>query len=138
VRGEESAIEAGYGYEVPQDHPQGSTDASTDEETIEHTEPVLLGEIDEDAEKDVSWWQEPTRADESEGDDQAETPEVVAEALSEMPTVEGQDDDVTEDTEAFLEKVLSELDSTEPASEEGHGLLRRRRMGTLRDFSSDS
>ncbi len=55
--------------------------------------------------------------------------------------------DVEEDTEAFLEKVFSELGSSEAEEdsgseesepEEGYGLLRRRRMGSLRDFSSDS
>jgi hypothetical protein len=44
--------------------------------------------------------------------------------------------EVEEDTEAFLEKVFSDM---EPAEEpdEGYGLLRRRRMGTLRDLSNE-
>ncbi|MEA1903853.1 MAG: DUF4388 domain-containing protein [Actinomycetota bacterium] len=49
--------------------------------------------------------------------------------------------DVEEDTEAFLEKVFSELDSPpeEPSSQdEGHGLLRRRRLGAIRDISGDA
>ncbi len=100
-----------------------------------------------------SWWRQPR----DESDDTGEepdwnAPEVVAEDLSEMPSVgtadEGKGDE--EGTEAFLEKVFSELESSDaPESsddsedsdseaEEGHGLLRRRRMGTLRDFSSDS
>lgn len=117
----------------------------------------------EGARQDRSWWQEP----EVEGpfdDDESRTPEVVADGLSEMPPVgardsQDDDEDVEGDTEAFLEKVFSELGSAdpsedaepeteeghglmsedpEPETEEGHGLLRRRRMGTLRDFSSDS
>ena len=91
-----------------------------------------------------SWWNAPTH-ETSDLDDDSKTPEVVSEGLSEIPPVEDSDDeveaesDVEEDTETFLEKVFSELDSTEPeGAEEGHGLLRRRRMGTLRDFSSDS
>ncbi len=39
-------------------------------------------------------------------------------------------DEVEEDTEAFLEKVFSELEQPEPESE-GHGLLRRRRIGSI-------
>jgi hypothetical protein len=91
-----------------------------------------------------SWWQEPVAEDEEPDDEEPRAPEVVAEGLSEMPSVEAvaddgnEGEDVEEDTEAFLEKVFSELDSNESEAEEGHGLLRRRRMGTLRDFSSDS
>jgi hypothetical protein len=90
--------------------------------------------------------------------DDSLAPKVVAEGLSEIPPVGSSEDDdsgstdhgsdsgssddgsdVEGDTEAFLEKVFSELDSSEPESEEeGYGLLRRRRMGSLRDFSSDS
>jgi len=94
----------------------------------------------EDADADESWWQEPeaeTEEDTTE-DTATRTPEVVAEGLQEIPSVDTEPSDVEEDTEAFLEKVFSELDSSEPEAEEGHGLLRRRRMGTLRDFSSDS
>ena len=51
------------------------------------------------------------------------------------PEAVGEDDDETEveeDTEAFLEKVFSGLDSNEdqPQQEEGYGLLRRRRLGS--------
>lgn len=103
----------------------------------------------EDLDPNESWWQEPQDEDGPDEDRSDQTPEVVSEGLSEIPSVEGSDDDgdVEEDTEAFLEKVFSELESsespedsegTESEAEEGHGLLRRRRMGTLRDFSSDS
>jgi hypothetical protein len=44
---------------------------------------------------------------------------------------------VEEDTEAFLEKVFSDMEPTEE-TEEGYGLLRRRRMGVLRDLSNES
>ena len=88
---------------------------------------------------DRSWWQEPDADGPPAVDDEFVEPAVVAEGLSEIPSVGGSGDgeEVEEDTEAFLEKVFSELDA-EPEVEEGHGLLRRRRMGTLRDFSSDS
>lgn len=106
--------------------------------------PVFQDEVtehqDEDVDPDQSWWEEPAVEDESVEDDDSRTPEVVAEGLSEIPPVRGPagDSGPEEDTEAFLEKVFSELDSSEPEAEEGHGLLRRRRMGSLRDFSSDS
>jgi Domain of unknown function (DUF4388) len=96
----------------------------------------------EEAPHNESWWQEPTEDDEAGSPDQDPTSEDRADEMSEIPhaEAEGSDDDsnVGEDTEAFLEKVFSELESSEPETEEGHGLLRRRRMGTLRDFSSDS
>lgn len=41
--------------------------------------------------------------------------------------------EVEEDTEAFLEKVFSELDSDDEPEEEGYGLLRRRRLGAIRE-----
>jgi hypothetical protein len=47
---------------------------------------------------------------------------------------------VEEDTEAFLEKVFSQLDTNGQADveEEGHGLLRRRRMGSvLKEIDED-
>ena len=49
--------------------------------------------------------------------------------------------EVEEDTEAFLEKVFSELDSPDEeqaTEEEGYGLLRRRRMGAIRDVAGDA
>ena len=65
---------------------------------------------------------------------------VFKEELSEVPTVGEDDEDgeVEEDTEAFLEKVFSELDSSTDEEEEGYGLLRRRRMGVMRDSSRDT
>ncbi|MFZ0015549.1 MAG: hypothetical protein WAL25_15700, partial [Acidimicrobiia bacterium] len=118
-------------------------------EPTSYDEPAEVFASDDEPEDEEphagSWWQEPVAEDEEPEDEEPRAPEVVAEGLSEMPSVEAAADDETadgqdveEDTEAFLEKVFSELDSNESESEEGHGLLRRRRMGTLRDFSSDS
>jgi len=68
---------------------------------------------------------------------------VVKEDLSQVPMVDevDEDDEVEDDTEAFLEKVFSELDDSsdeEEGEEEGYGLLRRRRMGATRDNSGDA
>jgi hypothetical protein len=58
-------------------------------------------------------------------------------SLEEAPA---EPDTVEEDTEAFLEKVFSQLDANGQADveEEGHGLLRRRRMGSvLKEIDED-
>ncbi len=143
-------------YESHDEYETADTDHAdveeTDHEPVEAEAESFEAEQDDDedheaveADPSESWWQEPE--DEfSQADEETEDvePAVVAEGLSEMPSVSdsddsGEDSDVEEDTEAFLEKVFSELESTpEPQADEGHGLLRRRRMGTLRDFSSDS
>jgi hypothetical protein len=123
-----------YTYETPdspvfKDEEDQATPVFKDEPTLE---------TDPEVDPDESWWQEP--ADEEETVEDDDTPAVVSEGWSEIPPVEGSKDEshVEEDTEAFLEKVFSELESSEQEGEEGHGLLRRRRMGTLRDLSSDS
>jgi hypothetical protein len=80
--------------------------------------------------------------------DTAPAPEETApepeEQAAPQPAPSLQDDvdsgDVEEDTEAFLEKVFSQLDSNGQADveEEGHGLLRRRRMGSvLKEIDED-
>ncbi|MDP9494411.1 MAG: hypothetical protein M3P87_04140 [Actinomycetota bacterium] len=47
-------------------------------------------------------------------------------------------DAVEEDTEAFLEKVFSQLENNGQPEEEGHGLLRRRRLGSvLKELNED-
>jgi hypothetical protein len=136
-------------YVVPSAEPsvfEAERAETSDREEFDAEPPVFQdaveGENDEDIDPDESWWQEPDVEDEPVEEDESPTPEVVSEGLSEIPPVEASDDDpdVGEDTEAFLEKVFSELDSSENEDEadEGHGLLRRRRMGMLRDFSSDS
>jgi hypothetical protein len=147
-------------YETGQSE-QMPTQPTEERELPAETEPVFATPIQDEEEVDPneSWWQEPKDEGKSVDEDaevDQRTPEVVSEGLSEIPTVEGSrdavveeaegddDSDVEDDTEAFLEKVFSELDSSDSSdesdseAEEGHGLLRRRRMGSLRDFSSDS
>jgi hypothetical protein len=67
-------------------------------------------------------------------DEYAEVP--ASEPAAEVAEAEG----VEEDTEAFLEKVFSQLEVNGQADveEEGHGLLRRRRMGSvLKEIDED-
>jgi hypothetical protein len=146
-------------YEAEKAAAQQSSDELTDD-TYDGSEAETVQEAKRPEE---SWWQQPEHDVPSEDAADEQTPAVVAEGLSEIPSAGSDDDEeVEEDTEAFLEKVFSELDSSEtdpvdeddsetsepeepedsdtsePEDSEGHGLLRRRRMGTLRDFSSDS
>jgi len=128
---EESAPEQ-YASDEYEYEPAAETPADQPETEDAFAEPAE----DEEVNPNESWWQEPAE-DEDAAEESAETPEVVAENLSEIPST-ADAEEVEEDTEAFLEKVFSELETSEPEADEGHGLLRRRRMGSLRDFSSDS
>ncbi|MGH8946774.1 MAG: DUF4388 domain-containing protein [Acidimicrobiia bacterium] len=105
-------------FASPYDTPERVYDEETSEDEYE--------DADEDATEEQpagapshnqSWWKDPEAKD--------------ASAAAE----EGAD--VEEDTEAFLEKVFSELEETDEENE-GHGLLRRRRLGALRDLSGES
>lgn len=63
-----------------------------------------------------------------------------AQGYEDAPLADADDETVEEDTEAFLEKVFSQLDvNGQPdEEEEGHGLLRRRRMGSvLKEIDED-
>lgn len=95
--------------EEPVEVPTAATETSAEDEP----------EVDPNA----SWWTEPK-------------PEVAA-ANEENQEAAKDDGEVEEGTEAFLEKVFSGLESGE-TPEEGYGLLRRRRLGALRDLSNDS
>jgi hypothetical protein len=79
--------------------------------------------------------------DEAQTDVEADAQDDAQDDASETP-IQSEDsvaDEVEEDTEAFLEKVFSELETPEePEEEEGYGLLRRRRMGAIRDLSGDA
>ena len=103
----------------------GTPSVHEEEEDVVDDE-VTVSRSDEPA---GSWWQEPETAH-----DKAEEAEDSEESSAPGPD----SSEVEEDTEACLEKVFSELDSPQSESDEGYGLLRRRRMGSLRDFSSDS
>jgi hypothetical protein len=155
---EDSALEAEDEYAEPH---EPDLPVEAEESVLSPDEPLASDDDypEEDVDPNESWWEEPEAESEPEAvTDDSLAPKVVAEGLSEIPPVGSSEDDdsgstdhgsdsgssddgsdVEGDTEAFLEKVFSELDSSEPESEEeGYGLLRRRRMGSLRDFSSDS
>ena len=138
-----------YGYQVPveasdvQEEPSyfQETAVESDEQSDEPHEPAeehveepawhsetveaeSSDKVEADFDADKSWWEDPS--DETDESPRAEDDD------------DGDEDDVEEDTEAFLEKVFSELDSSEEESDEGYGLLRRRRLGAMRDIARDS
>ena len=85
------------------------------------------GEVDPDR----SWWDEP----------EDESPAASVEEDSQEPAAadaeKAEDESGEQDTDAFLEKVFSEV-GTETPEEDGHGLMRRRRMGSiLRELGED-
>jgi hypothetical protein len=110
------------GDEPPGDEPEPAPDET------EHLEAEPVSNV---VDPNQSWWTEPQSEVPGEPDEEAE-----AEPAAGPVAVASDTGAVEEDTEAFLEKVFSELEPTEP-SDGGYGLLRRRRMGTLRDVSND-
>ena len=101
-----------------------------------------------DVDPSQSWWEEP--ADETDEGESAEAPAPAAamgeDNAQESPIFDSPDtSELEEDTEAFLEKVFSELDdssdssdSSDPEGEDaGYGLLRRRSMGAMRDHGAN-
>ncbi|HEX6286252.1 MAG TPA: DUF4388 domain-containing protein, partial [Acidimicrobiia bacterium] len=128
---EEPSYQSSY-----QEDPYETAEATAEPTEVEAEQPQEIfnsetAERDDERPAAASWWQEPQAEVEEIDEDHA--PEVVSEGLSEMPSVGPVEspEEAEEDTEAFLEKVFSELDSDKSDTDEGHGLLRRRRMGTL-------
>ena len=107
--------------EEPYPGPYDTPESASADEDAEDAEGAYAAEGAEEQEEaaadsrhDESWWEDPKTSKD-----------------------EDDDSEVEEDTEAFLEKVFSELEETEE-EHEGHGLLRRRRLGALRDLTGDS
>jgi hypothetical protein len=134
----------------PQDEAQEELEAGPDEEPGAIAEEAAFGyaagepqETDIDESKDSRFghfaWpkSDPFAAEEEPTAEAEEHAGEVAETTSfDAPAEQG----VEEDTEAFLEKVFSQLDVNGKADveEEGHGLLRRRRMGSvLKEIDED-
>ncbi len=86
--------------------------------------PIHVDETEVDP--DRSWWDEP----EAEQPAGVETDDISKEHAGSDDLADSDTVTDAEDTDAFLEKVFSEV-STEPAEEDGHGLMRRRRMGSI-------
>jgi len=91
--------------------------------------------VESKIEPDRSWWDEPetepvsTAVSEDHGG--VEVPAAESDDIGTEGTADASEpSEDAEDTEAFLEKVFSEVVS-EPAEEDGHGLMRRRRMGSI-------
>jgi hypothetical protein len=131
----------------PQDEAKDDMEAGQDEEPEAAAEEAVFEYADDDTQESdtddskesrfghFAWPKSDAFAadDEPAAEEQAETP-------AEAGAFEGAPEGVEEDTEAFLEKVFSQLDVNGKADveEEGHGLLRRRRMGSvLKEIDED-
>jgi hypothetical protein len=130
----------------PQDEAQDDLEAGQDEEPETADEAAVFEyandetpESDDDSKESrfghFGW----PKSDAFAAGDEPAAEEQAAE-VAEAAAFEGVADAVEEDTEAFLEKVFSQLDVNGKADveEEGHGLLRRRRMGSvLKEIEED-
>ncbi len=132
---DETSDEAG-GYQFEEASPVDQDSIPSETVFEEHVEPAAA-ELAESVDPNQSWWKEPEK-DSQDEDEQDEEETVAAAARAEWASQQLLKDstEVEEDTESFLEKVFSELEPTAEA-EEGYGLLRRRRMGTLRDTGAN-
>jgi hypothetical protein len=113
------------------------------EQTADETD---APEADDSKESRFGHFAWPSRpADAFASDDEAPTVDEQTETVAEGTSLDSEaEQGVEEDTEAFLEKVFSQLDANGNGNgkvdveEEGHGLLRRRRMGSvLKEIDED-
>jgi hypothetical protein len=149
----EPAAPADSWWVEPQDEPSATAEpeaafeeepvAEVDDQAVfEPTSEETLEQGDESRESRFGHFAWPSRPAEPVGPEaeptaQAEETDTVAET---SPMEDAGEQVVEEDTEAFLEKVFSQLDVNGKADveEEGHGLLRRRRMGSvLKEIDED-
>jgi hypothetical protein len=89
--------------------------------------------VESEVDPDRSWWDEPENqpiATASEDQSGTDAPSADYEAVTEETEDETAPSDDVEDTEAFLEKVFSDV-ASDNSDEDGHGLMRRRRMGSI-------
>jgi hypothetical protein len=113
------------------------TTAPVYDELVEQVADEASTHVEEtEVDPDRSWWDEP-EAEQPAGVEDTESEPVVAETddvsgdhADSADRAASETDEDAEDTDAFLEKVFSEVTS-EPAEEDGHGLMRRRRMGSI-------
>lgn len=132
-------------------------EAPAEPEVVDSWSAAEKAETGEAVDPNQSWWSEPADAAKNAAEAEDAAHENVPVADSEVEEAEQTDqggrllgsyaqrrngsdvfvsdseydhslESVEEDTEAFLEKVFSELESAEPAESEGFGLLRRRRL----------
>jgi hypothetical protein len=137
---QESAYQA---YSEPEYHaaPAVVEESVTDEVDAELTPSEASLDASDVAEgvNDKSWWDEPVA--EVAADEEVESPVFDEEEVDETPVSVDESSAVVaadEDTEAFLEKVFSDIGEETASVDDGHGLMRRRRMGSiLRELGED-
>jgi Domain of unknown function (DUF4388) len=130
---EETADEEPVLHEEPavEEEPIFATEAAIEEQHGEAAEVDDTLADSAEVDPNQSWWKEPDPEPVEDAD--LEGVAAASDTMVETATLP----DVEEDTEAFLEKVFSDMEPTEE-TDEGYGLLRRRRMGVLRDLSNDA
>jgi hypothetical protein len=143
---EDRADESWWVEPEPADEPEASEDPAAEmEETPASSESTSRFGVFGRSTGAPQGYAQPTEAYEAPAVESQPQPDEPAPATGEYePASEdapgGQAEGVEEDTEAFLEKVFSQLEVNGQADveEEGHGLLRRRRMGSvLKDIDED-
>ncbi|MGH3666914.1 MAG: hypothetical protein ACRDU7_01390, partial [Acidimicrobiia bacterium] len=145
---EEPTAQADSWWVEPQDEASPEIEVDADQPAFEVTSPEAFEPAEEEGfepiveearERRFGHFVRSDASDEAfAGSDEAFAPATDSgdqeESYSEAATLETPvEPDVEGDTEAFLEKVFSQLDVNGKADveEEGHGLLRRRRMGSV-------
>lgn len=145
--------ESATSYEQSISAPEAETSLNDAETPYDSGADYQVHEVSEDSEAahDKSWWDEPEAEDSAEpvaeesSEDEAaseihEQADDLVEASYSGTGVSLDDDELSgeistdeesEETEAFLEKVFSELGPESDDSDDGHGLMRRRRMGSI-------
>lgn len=111
----------------------GAVETAAVPDTVEHVTDQADTHVEEsEVHPDRSWWDEPEVEQPTDAgvDEPSEQP--VAAESDDVSEEDAESDNAedAEDTDAFLEKVFSEV-RTEPSEEDGHGLMRRRRMGSI-------
>lgn len=123
---DESEVEPAAEAQEPEPEPEAQRDSRFGQ--FRHMVAAAEGQTDEEPQAETEAEAEIQPAAAFEAQDEAAP---VLETPSDLDAVE-------EDTEAFLEKVFSQLESNGQPEEEGHGLLRRRRLGSvLKELNED-
>lgn len=114
--------------------------APVHDDPVEHVADQVSPQVEEvsphvdetEIDPDRSWWDEPEAEQPTDAGVEDTEPQPVAAETDDVSEEHADSDtaDEAEDTDAFLEKVFSEVTS-EPSEDDGHGLMRRRRMGSI-------
>jgi hypothetical protein len=127
-----------FGHKNSNESDHADAEATVDTPVVEAAE--MPAEVAE-AVHEKSWWDEPEAVvAETVDSDETVVEETALDEVDTQPISVEESAVVTtdDDTEAFLEKVFSDLGDEAESTDDGHGLMRRRRMGSiLRELGED-